>query len=39
MTFDERAATLDPKSVAALLASHQQLTESNQPGFLRGSEW
>jgi len=30
MTFDERAATLDPKSVAALLASHQQLTESNQ---------
>jgi len=38
VTFDEQAATLDRKSVASLLASHQQLSESNQPGFLKGHD-
>ncbi len=30
MTFDEQAATMKRKDVAALLASHQQFVESNQ---------
>ena len=30
MTFDEQAATLDRQGIVDLLASHQQLTESNQ---------
>jgi transposase len=30
MTFDEQAAAMDRKSVAALLASHQQLTASSE---------